>query len=67
MKAKSTKAKTASNKKSSKQSALATCPVGNSGWCSFPFSAAQLQKRLKRAALEEQAALSEKELAGSAK
>ncbi len=30
--------------------ALATCPVGSSGWCSYPFSVAQLQKRMKRIA-----------------
>jgi hypothetical protein len=36
------------NKKES--AALATCPVGSSGWCSYPFSVTQLQKRLRRIA-----------------
>lgn len=36
-----TKAKT----KNAKEFSLATCPVGNSGWCSFPFSPKQLSKR----------------------
>ncbi len=34
--------------------ALATCPVGGAGWCPYPFSPAQLQKRLQ-AKLNEQA------------
>jgi hypothetical protein len=29
---------------------LATCPVGSAGWCAYPFSVAQLQKRMKRIA-----------------
>ncbi len=33
--------------------ALATCPVGGAGWCPYPFSPAQLQKRLQ-AKLNEQ-------------
>jgi len=26
---------------------LATCPMNGAGWCPYPFSPAQLQKRLK--------------------
>lgn len=26
---------------------LATCPTGGSGWCSYPFSPKQLERRLK--------------------
>jgi hypothetical protein len=35
--------KTASKKGSA---ALATCPVDFAGWCPYPFSIAQLQKRI---------------------
>lgn len=44
-----TKAKQSSRKRTArkKENALATCPVGAAGWCSYPFSVAQLQKRLK--------------------
>jgi hypothetical protein len=35
--------KTASRKGSA---ALATCPVDFAGWCPYPFSIAQLQKRI---------------------
>jgi hypothetical protein len=44
-----TKAKQSSRKKTAqkKSTALSTCPVGSSGWCSYPFTVAQLQKRLK--------------------
>lgn len=53
---KTTKAKQTSRKKPTrrKNQALATCPVGASGWCSYPFSAAQLEKRLKAKAEQEQ-------------
>ncbi|HIA51030.1 MAG TPA: hypothetical protein EYN91_02945 [Candidatus Melainabacteria bacterium] len=27
--------------------ALATCPVNGAGWCPYPFSVAQLEKRMK--------------------
>ncbi len=26
---------------------LATCPTGGGGWCSYPFTAKQLEKRMK--------------------
>ena len=42
-KAKPTRKKTARKK----SSVLSTCPVGAAGWCSYPFSVAQLEKRLK--------------------
>lgn len=34
--------------------ALSICPVNGAGWCPYPFSAAQLKKRLKRLQEEEQ-------------
>ena len=43
---KSTARKTASKKKS--DSVLSICPVNGAGWCPYPFSTAQLKKRLKR-------------------
>jgi hypothetical protein len=50
-----TKAKQTTRKKTArkKSAALSTCPVGAFGWCSYPFSVAQLEKRLK--AKQEQA------------
>lgn len=33
--------------------ALSICPVNGAGWCPYPFSAAQLRKRLKRLQAEE--------------
>jgi hypothetical protein len=64
MQTKSTKATKQSTRKRTttrkKTSALATCPVGGAGWCSFPFSASQLQKRMKSMTEQEQP---EKELA----
>jgi hypothetical protein len=38
-------------KRSSKKSSaavLATCPVNGAGWCPYPFSPAQLERRLRR-------------------
>jgi hypothetical protein len=57
-----TKAKQSSRKKTTKKksAALSTCPVGSSGWCSFPFTVAQLEKRLK--AKQEEQAMPEEEL-----
>lgn len=41
-------AKRASKKTDNTASAvLATCPTGGGGWCSYPFSAKQLEKRMK--------------------
>lgn len=59
-----TKAKS-SRKKSPrrKNASLATCPVGAQGWCSFPFTAAQLEKRMKAKA--EQTEPAEPELAAA--
>ncbi len=37
-------------KKRSRISAL-TCPVNGAGWCPYPFSIEQLEKRLKEKAL----------------
>lgn len=34
--------------------ALATCPVGGAGWCPYPFSPAQLQKRLQARLAEQE-------------
>jgi hypothetical protein len=62
-----TKAKQSSRKKTTrrKNSALSTCPVGSAGWCSYPFSAAQLQKRLRAKVEAEQQPSEEKELAAA--
>jgi hypothetical protein len=64
MQTKSTKATKQSIRKRTttrkKTSAVATCPIGGAGWCSYPFSAAQLQKRMKAVTEQEK---SEKELA----
>lgn len=49
--------KTATRKKTTRKtadSALSICPVNGAGWCPYPFSAAQLKKRLKRIQSEEQ-------------
>ena len=32
--------------------ALSTCPVGGAGWCPYPFSPEQLERRLKAKAME---------------
>lgn len=65
MASQTTKAKQSSRKKTTrkKSTLLSTCPVGSAGWCSYPFTVAQLKKRLK--AKEEQA-LPEEELATTA-
>lgn len=55
---KSTTSKKTSRKKAD---ALSICPVNGAGWCPYPFSAAQLKKRIKK--LQEQ----EKELVTSGK
>ena len=49
--------KSKTSKKTSKysQSALAICPTEVSGWCSYPFSPAQLEKRLKAKQMENEA------------
>ncbi len=54
MKTASSKNKTSSKKSATKStrkkadSALSICPVNGAGWCPYPFSAAQLKRRLKR-------------------
>ena len=63
--AKSTKSARQPAKKRNTKAAgagLNTCPIGNAGWCAYPFSVDQLQKRLKRAA---EGSKAEKELAVS--
>lgn len=43
--------KTSTQKKASKKKAdsvLSICPVNGAGWCPYPFSTAQLKKRLKK-------------------
>lgn len=47
---KSTTRKTTRRKSAVKKSdsALSICPVGGAGWCPYPFSAKQLEKRLKK-------------------
>lgn len=41
------------------QSPLAICPTNGAGWCAYPFSVAQLKKKLKKREKElaQQAAL----------
>lgn len=39
---------------SAAKTALATCPVNGAGWCPYPFSPAQLEKRLKQKAQQGQ-------------
>ncbi len=51
------KKRTTKQAKSSKLNALATCPVNGAGWCPYPFSVEQLQRRMKA----KQAAKAEKE------
>ena len=51
-------------KRTSKRStvaALANCPVNGAGWCPYPFSPAQLERRLRRK-LEEAEASKPKEV-----
>ncbi len=53
------KKKAASRKKSGTSDdklVLATCPVNGAGWCPYPFSIAQLKKRLKAKQLEQEEA-----------
>jgi hypothetical protein len=55
MGSKSTKTDRSTRKPTTKKvSTLAICPTNGAGWCSFPFSPAQLAKRRKQveAALE---------------
>lgn len=58
MTASSTKSKTGSGTRKPRTKAgltmLATCPVDGSGWCSYPFSPEQLQRRLRAKAREEE-------------
>lgn len=50
----------ARGKKKSPYEALSLCPVDGAGWCPYPFSIAQLKRRLKaKAAALEAAAKSE--------
>lgn len=53
-------AKTKARKKTAKKAdtALSICPTNGAGWCPYPFSAAQLKKRLKR--LQEELSTEEK-------
>ena len=45
---------TTKTSKKNDQSALSICPSDGNGWCSYPFSPAQLQKRIKAKQLEKQ-------------
>ncbi len=53
-------------KSSTKRSAaaLATCPINGAGWCPYPFTMEQLERKLKAKASE---AAAEKKLVKSAK
>jgi hypothetical protein len=46
----SVRKKTSRTSKKESATVLATCPVGSAGWCAYPFSVRQLQKRMKRIA-----------------
>jgi hypothetical protein len=37
--------------KKRKKSSILSCPVNGAGWCPYPFSIEQLEKRLKEKAL----------------
>ena len=56
---KTTRSRRTTRKKA--DTALSTCPVNGAGWCPYPFSAAQLKKRIKRMQAEQE----EKQLVGS--
>jgi len=51
MKAPTTKTKSRAkqkrNPKKIKSPSLSTCPVGGAGWCPYPFSVEQLERRLR--------------------
>lgn len=52
---KSTKTDRSTRKPTTKKvSALSICPVNGAGWCSFPFSPAQLAKRRKQVEASEE-------------
>lgn len=54
-----TKTATVATRPTSKRTAkkaravLSTCPMNGAGWCPYPFSPAQLEKRLKQKAEQE--------------
>jgi hypothetical protein len=41
------KKKTSKSSRTKKSNALATCPINGAGWCPYPFSVEQLERRLK--------------------
>lgn len=47
--------------------ALATCPVNGAGWCPYPFSIKQLERRLKEKAEIAEASKANKETPTSSK
>ena len=55
MKTKSTSVATRSVRKRTTKtvSSLANCPVNGAGWCPYPFSPAQLEKKLKQKQADE--------------
>lgn len=44
----SSKKKASTRSKKPGATALAACPTGAAGWCSYPFSPAQLERRMKQ-------------------
>ncbi len=58
------KAQSKSKKSTRKKvdSTLSICPVNGAGWCPYPFSAAQLKKRMKRIQEEQEEEEKEKQL-----
>jgi hypothetical protein len=51
---KTSSAKIVKKRSDSAETALAICPVDGAGWCPYPFSPAQLRRRLKKKQEEEQ-------------
>jgi len=41
------KKKTPKTSKSKKSNALAICPINGAGWCPYPFSVKQLERKLR--------------------
>lgn len=52
--------KKTSTKKTAAASALAICPTNGAGWCPYPFTVEQLERRLKEKAAAAAASASKK-------
>ena len=51
-----TKAKTSAKNSKRANKALSICPVNGAGWCPYPFSVEQLERRLREKAAAQAAA-----------